>query len=187
MMDRTIIDVLYTIQSIISSAPPALTAPIFPIFPPRTILTILSSFSSLTTSPVIAPLSALRPLFLSSLPRFLGEEVTLDVQRSMIAGVLSLLGSGVLSECHFKNSKESFLSNSDKALLSGLININNFLFSHMNDLVQSLHLPPHHLTHPKRLIHQLLGSLDSDERFSLSEKEREGTGDIASCMKRSVP
>ena len=105
----------------------------------------------------------------------------------MIAGVLSLLGSGVLSECHFKNSKESFLSNSDKALLSGLININNFLFSHMNDLVQSLHLPPHHLTHPKRLIHQLLGSLDSDERFSLSEKEREGTGDIASCMKRSVP
>ena len=179
MMDRTIIDVLYTIQSIISSAPPALTAPIFPIFPPRTILTILSSFSSITTSPVIAPLSALRPLFLSSLPRFLGEEVTLDVQRSMIAGVLSLLGSGVLSECHFKNSKESFLSNSDKALLSGLI--------HMNDLVQSLHLPPHHLTHPKRLIHQLLGSLDSDERFSLSEKEREGTGDIASCMKRSVP
>ena len=180
-------DVLYTNQSIISSAPPAFTAPIFPIFPPRTILTILSPFSSLTASPVIAPLSAFCSLFLSPLPRFLGEEVALDLERSMIAGVLSLLGSGVLGECHFKNSKESLLSNSDKAFLGGLININNFLFSHMNDLVQSLHLPPHHLSHPKRLIHQLLSSLDSDEGFSLSEEEREGTGNIASCMTRCVP
>jgi len=179
--------VLYTIQSIISSASPALPASLLAIFPSRTILTILPSFSPLTAPPLIASFSALSSLPLSSLPGFLGEEVALDAERSMIAGVLFLLGSGVPGEGDFEDGQESFLANSDKSLLGGLININNFFFGDVDNLVQSLHLPPHHLSDPERPIHKFLCSLDSHEGFSLAEEEGEGAGDVSTWMRRVLP
>lgn len=97
----------------------------------------------------------------------------------MIAGVLFLIGSGFPGEGDFKDGKESFLANSDESLLGGLININNLFFGDVDNLVESLHLPPHHLGNPQRLIHEFLCGLDSDEGFSLAEEESECAGDVS--------
>jgi hypothetical protein len=53
--------------------------------------------------------------------------------------------------------------------------------------VQSLHLPPHHLSDPERPIHKFLCSLDSHEGFSLAEEEGEGAGDVSTWMRRVLP
>jgi hypothetical protein len=171
-------EVLYTIQSIISP-PSALATALLPILPPRTLLTIIPALTPITTPAVITSFPALGSLFLSPLPRLLSQELALDVQRRMIAGVLPLLCSGVPGEGDLDDGQESLLADSDESLLGGLIHINNFLFSHVDDLVQSLHFPPDDLSDPKRLVHQFLRSLDSDEGFALPEEESECARDVS--------
>lgn len=166
--------VLYTIRSIISSSASALTSSVLAVFSSRTILTILSAFSSLAST-IITLLPAFGSFFLSSFPRFLGEEVALDVERCMIAGVLSLLSSGIFGEGYFEDGQETLLTNSHQSFFSWLIHINNFLLSYVDDLVQAFHLPSNYLSDPESLVHQLLSGLDGHEGFALSEEESECT------------
>lgn len=105
----------------------------------------------------------------------------------MIAGVLLLLGSGISGEGDFEDGEEAFLADSDESLLSGLIDINNFLLSDVDDLVESLDLPSHHLSDPEGLVHKLFSSLDSHEGFSLAEEESKCAGNVAAWMVRRVP
>ena len=53
----------------------------------------------------------------------------------MVAGVLLLLGSGVSGEGDFEDGEESLLPDGDESLLSGLIDINNFLLGDVDNLV----------------------------------------------------
>ena len=180
MIGHTVV-VLYTSPSIISSSTSALTSTLFTAFSPRTVLAVLSPLTTLRSA-VITLLPALSSLFLSPLPGFLTKEVTLDVQGCMIAGVLLLLGSGVPGEGDFKDGEEAFLADSDESLLSGLIDINNFLLSDVDDLVQSLDLSTHDLSNPEGLIHKLFSSLDGHEGFALTEEESKCAGNVATCM-----
>lgn len=178
--------VLYTSPSIISSSTSALTSSLLTVFSPRTVLAVFPPLATLRSA-VITPLPALSSLFLSSLPGFLGQEVALDVQGRMIAGVLLLLGSGISGEGDFEDGEEAFLADSDESLLSGLIHINNFLLGDVDDLVESLDLATHHLCDPKGLVHKLFSSLDGHEGFALSEEESKCAGDVATWMVWWVP
>lgn len=181
--------VLFTNQSIISSAPSAFSAAFFAVLavvPSRTILAVLPTFPSFAPLSV-SPLPAFGSLFLSPFPGLLGEEVALDGEGGMIAGVLPLLGSGVSGERDFEDGEESFLADSDESLLSGFIYINNFLFGDVDDLVQSLDLASHYFCDPEGLVHELLSGLDGDEGFALAEEEGECAGDVAAWVGEVVP
>lgn len=105
----------------------------------------------------------------------------------MIAGVLLLLGSGIPGEGDFEDGEEAFLADSDESLLSGLIDINNFLLSDVDDLVESLDLPTHDLGDPEGLVHKLFSSLDGHEGFSLAEEQGKCARNVATCVVRRVP
>lgn len=165
-------------QSFISSATSALTPALLTVFSPRTVLTVLSPLTAFRSA-IITSLPALGSLFLSSLPGFLVQELSLDVEGSMIAGVPLLLGSGVFGEGDFEDGEEALLANSDESLLSGFIHINNFLLGDVDDLVESLNLPTHDLSDPEGLVHELFSSLDGHEGFSLAKEEGECAGDVA--------
>jgi hypothetical protein len=185
--------VLYTIQSIISSSSPsALSSPLLPVVSSRTLLAVVPALAPLSpVSPLSAAVISAFPAFGSLLlpcgPGLLGEEVALDGEGSVIAGVLLLLGSGIPGEGDFEDGEESLLPDGDESLLSGLIDINNLLLSDVDDLVQSLHLPPYHFRDPEGLVHELLSSLDGHEGFALSEEERECAADVATWVRWCVP
>ena len=99
----------------ISSAS-ALTASLLSAFlsvTTRSSLTLsVSPFSSFPTL-LTASASAFFSLFFSSFPGFLGEEIALDVEGSVITGLLLLFSSRSLGKGDFQDGKETFLSDSD--------------------------------------------------------------------------
>jgi hypothetical protein len=96
----------------------------------------------------------------------------------MVAGMLELLGSGCKGESDFEDSEEAFFEDSDKTLFSGFPFINNLAFGDVDDLVKALYLVSEHLSHPERLVHETLSSLDGDEFLAFTKEESESAGHI---------
>ncbi len=140
---------------------------------------------------MVSLLSSLAPtlfaFLLSSLPAFLGEEIGLDAEGSVVAGLGLLISSGSLGESDFKDGKEALLSDGDETLLAGFPDINNLLLSDLDDHVQSLDLAAEDLSHPQGLVHKLFGSLDSHERLALSEEQGECPRDVFAWVGKGVP
>ena len=96
----------------------------------------------------------------------------------MVAGVLSLLSSGVSGESDFEDSQESLIADSQKSFLLGLIDINNFAFGDMDDLVKALDLSPHDFCDPESFIHESFSSLYRHKTLAFTKEESESSGDI---------
>ena len=126
-------------------------------------------------------------LLLSSLPRLLGEELGLDVEGSVVAGVLLLLGGGGLGEGHLEDGEEPLLVDSDEPLLPGLPHVHDLLLADVDDHVQPFDLPADDLCDPEGLVHELLGGLDGDEALALAEEEGEGAADVHAWVRGGVP
>ena len=123
-------------------------------------------------------LPALISLFFSLFPGFFGEEIALDVERGVIAGLFLLFCSGFSGERDFKDGQKSLISDGHKSLLSGLININNLSFGDGDDLVKAFHLSSHDFCDPESPVHESFSSLDCNKTLAFTEEKSESSGDV---------
>ena len=119
--------------SIVSSTSPFSSSflPFLPISTIRLVLTVLARRPSLSTL-LRFTCPAFSSLLFSPFPGLFGKIGTSKSERDVVTRMLFLLGSGCFGESHFKDSEESFLSDSEEAFFFGLPNVNNLFFSNVN-------------------------------------------------------
>jgi hypothetical protein len=89
--------------------------------------------------------------------------------------MLEFLLGGFSGESDFEDSKESFLMDGEQSLFGWFIDINNFLFSDMNNLVKAFYLSPDDFCNPKCLIHEAFSDFDGNKVLSFTKEESESS------------
>ena len=91
----------------------------------------------------------------------------------MVSRVFKLFLRGSSGKGDLKDGEESFVMDSDESFLGGFIDINNFSFGHMHDLVKTLNFSSDDLCDPESFFHESFSGLDCDEAFAFTKEKSE--------------
>jgi hypothetical protein len=101
--------------------------------------------------------------------------------------MLLLFGGRCAGEGDFEDSEQTFIADCQQSLFSGFVDLDDFLLSDVENLMQPGDLAADDLGNPKSAVHESFSGLDGDGGGVLAEEEGECAGDVLAWVSAGVP